>query len=607
MMEARNGFDKDEAFSVFEAMRPDHGEKIDRVAIATYSLDLVAVAAMMLSTGPAGDEELDAGPLSLIDALRDLTPRMTILHQKGRLVAAKRHHGVLHLMDGMLKAVAPERRSSWHPKALLGRYLGPGDAVTWRLWIGSRNMTGGLDREAGLLLVGRTVRLRAGLKDFSVPLLEMFRDVQWPAQVWTELQSVKWEGPPETRLRRIHWRSQGAQVQFITALPGEYSTTVVSPFVDKAGLGRLALGRNSLLKLLTTQVAGAGVAGASSARIRVVGPPSYEDAVDVSAAGESADGEAPKPTAPAGLHAKLVLKRSSMVNRLWIGSANATSRGLSGPNAEVMVELDVADTYADAIEAYWDVGQVLQDVETDPAKLELEMQERALDEALQAILTTEFKISTVGEGAILEVDRPLDDFLKLYDLSSRLFTLPEPELAWHVGSNFVQLAEKPIPLSLMTDLVCFRATAKANPQISREWAQRVIFRFDVAKRDRAAQAAYIGSKLRQWLSSQLTGIQPTESETWDGRGKGGGHPPSTSALDHLRTFTIENVLSAWAKNPNEFEARAMEMAEVLKSFELEKDSMDEDSRAQLKRDLDALMPFWAALEKCLKPGRRRGA
>lgn len=607
-MEARNGFDKDEAFSIFEAMRPDQGETIDRVAISTYSLDLVAVAAMMLSVGPAGDEELDAGPLSLLDALRDLGPRMTILHQKGRLVAAKRHHGVLHLMDGMLKAVVPEQRSSWHPKAVLARYLTSRDFATWRLWVGSRNMTGGLDREAGLLLVGRTGRrVRAGKSSLSAPIIWLFKAAQWPEPVWEELSHVRWEGPAGTRLREIHFRDQGSKTRFISALPGERSTVVITPFVDMVGLGGLDVGRDAELKLLTTQAAAARLANADNAKIRVLSPPSYGETVDVSAAGESADGEAPKPFAPSGLHAKIVLKRSATKNRLWIGSANTTSRGLAGPNAEIMVELDVADAYANALETFWDHGREFEAEELDPADLELEKQERALDDALQAVLTTTFRISTIGNLTVMAADRVLDDFLKLYELSSHLFTLPASEAIWQVGSHSVQLADQPILLSHHTDLVCFRATAKVNANVSREWAQRVTFPFDVEKRDRAAQAAYIGSRLRQWLSSQLTGIQPTESETWDGRGKGDGRAPFLFAGDPLRVFTIESVLSAWAKNPDEFERRAKDMAKVLNSFEAEKQGMDDESRAQLQRDLDAIMPFWAALEKCLKPGRRRGA
>ena len=50
-------------------MRPSSEERLDKIAVATYSLDLVAVAALLLSLGKAGEQELEAGPLSLVDAL----------------------------------------------------------------------------------------------------------------------------------------------------------------------------------------------------------------------------------------------------------------------------------------------------------------------------------------------------------------------------------------------------------------------------------------------------------------------------------------------------------------------------------------------------------
>ena len=150
-----SGFARDAAHSVFEALRPSADQTLDRAAFATYSLDLVAVAALVLSLGRAGEQELEAGPLSLVDALETIAPRIDIVFQKDRLKPAARHHGVLHMLDRRLHAVRPPRGASYHPKLALVRYLGPREAVTWKLWLGSRNLTGGLDREAGLLLVGR--------------------------------------------------------------------------------------------------------------------------------------------------------------------------------------------------------------------------------------------------------------------------------------------------------------------------------------------------------------------------------------------------------------------------------------------------------------------
>ena len=55
-----SGFDREAAYSVFEGLRPSADQMLDRAAFATYSLDLVAVAALILSLSRAGEQELEA-------------------------------------------------------------------------------------------------------------------------------------------------------------------------------------------------------------------------------------------------------------------------------------------------------------------------------------------------------------------------------------------------------------------------------------------------------------------------------------------------------------------------------------------------------------------
>src|SRR3954471_18811254 len=102
-----SGFRQEAAYSVFEALRPAHGEELDRVALATYSLDLVAIAALVLSLSEAGEQELEAGPLSLVNALEAIALRIDIVYQKDRLRPADRHYGILHLLDRRLHAIQP--------------------------------------------------------------------------------------------------------------------------------------------------------------------------------------------------------------------------------------------------------------------------------------------------------------------------------------------------------------------------------------------------------------------------------------------------------------------------------------------------------------------
>ena len=67
-----SGFARGAAYSVFEALRPRQDQILDRLALATYTLDLVAIAAFILSLSKAGEQELEAGPLSFVGALKSL-------------------------------------------------------------------------------------------------------------------------------------------------------------------------------------------------------------------------------------------------------------------------------------------------------------------------------------------------------------------------------------------------------------------------------------------------------------------------------------------------------------------------------------------------------
>ena len=68
-MSDQNAFSSRQAYSVFEAMRPGPGLSIDQMACLTYSLDLVAVTAMLISMTGAVDDELSGGPMCLAEAL----------------------------------------------------------------------------------------------------------------------------------------------------------------------------------------------------------------------------------------------------------------------------------------------------------------------------------------------------------------------------------------------------------------------------------------------------------------------------------------------------------------------------------------------------------
>lgn len=591
------GFARDQAWSVFEALRPGPGQTVEKVAVVTYSLDLVAVAGLLLSLGTSGEDEFQAGPLEFADAVRALKDRLVIIHQKGRLKTPTRYRDILHILDGTVRSTNPERGASWHPKAILAKYAAPRGGVSWRLWLGSRNLTGSRDREAGLLLVA-AARKSSAPSGAGPVLRDLFAEADFSAEDFLSLDQVRWLAPTGVRLRRLHWRSLGQTGPLVTPLPRAKSLLAIAPFVDTEGLNSLPPAAER--KLLTTSK-DLALLSPGDFKVRVAGAPSFDEPVEPQ---QPAMGDQPSPFSGAGLHAKLILQRSASINRLWIGSANATRRGLIGPNAELMAEIDVPDGYADALEAYWARGSEPPGIiEDDPQAAATRLAERCLDRALCELHALEFELRLDPDGLALRASASLDGFLSDYRLEVSLTTLDGDRKPWRQGADRVLVAGPELPVRLRTFLVDFHAQDPTTPEVSRTWTQPVDFpQFDPAARDHAALAAYIGpSRFTAWLRAQIEGIETpvTERETWTGLPRERSASVWRDAAVRS-SFTLENVMAAWARDPDAFEKRVPEIDGVLSAYIDGLAELDEQGQAEARASLADMLTFWAALRSALE-------
>lgn len=596
------GFDRDSAWSVFEALRPGPGQTVEKVSVATYSLDLVAVAGLLLALGASSEDEFQAGPLEFADAVRTLKSRVVIIHQKGRLKTPTRYRDILHLLDGMVRAANPEPAASWHPKAILARYGAARGGVSWRLWLGSRNLTGSRDREAGLILIGGAARSTKASETGRV-LRSLFAGADWTPEQFLALDHVRWVAPAGVRFRGLRWRALGSNGHLVGPLPKARSVLAISPFVDDRGLA--ALPKAAERRLLTTSADLANLTP-DDFQVRVAGPPKFDE--PVATVDQDLDGT-PAPFGDGGLHAKLVLQRSARVNRLSIGSANATGRGLIGPNAEVMAEIDVPDAYADALESLWERSpDAPEAAEADTEAATLRAAERRLDRALCALHDMIFGLSLEPAGLTLTASGSLDEFLGSHRLRVSLSTLDNAAREWVIGADAVVLAGPDLPVRLQTILVDFHVESRSLPPISRTWTQPVAFPgFNPADRDRAALAAYIGpSRFAAWLRAQIEGVEASggETETWTGAPRSGAPARSGGALG--RPFTLENVLAAWARDPDVFEQRIPEIDGVLRAY-VDGLADLEEPQAEAARDaMREILTFWDALGSTLGLEGRHG-
>ena len=596
-----SGFARDAAHSVFEALRPSADQTLDRAAFATFSLDLVAVAALVLSLGRAGEQELEAGPLSLVDALETIAPRIDVVFQKDRLKPAARHHGVLHMLDRRLHAVQPPRGASYHPKLALVRYLGPREAVTWKLWLGSRNLTGGQDREAGLLLVGR-LGGSGGRRVSAIAAMagDLLEPAAWISGFATELASVRWRAPEGVTLRGFQWRRAGERKPFVAALRGANRTVAISPFVDDFGC--MAFNGCPANLLLTTFNAAAALKARADVAVAVCRPPIFDVAMPVEPpAAPPAVDDVSLPE-PAGVHAKLLLRQKGETNRLWLGSANLTRRGMDGPNAELLVELDLPADDAKALAAYAeDAAPFDRDaVEHDGDLASLRAAERALDDAIAVVVEAKMELSRGRGGLMLTSGTPFDQFLSGHRLQAWLLTRPDAFATWPTGALSILLVPGGVALKLETVLVCFRAERLERDCPPRTWAQAVSFPgHDADARDRAATAAYIGlAGASAWLRAQLEGVVAVEAVTWTGAPRWGGS--EFAGAGDVLPLALEEVLAAWARNPPEFETRARRLDDTLAALgvELAQASGEERDEMAIARWAE-VEAFWAAIRAAI--------
>lgn len=597
-----SGFARDAAHSVFEALRPSVDQTLDRAAFATYSLDLLAIAALVLSLGRAGEQELEAGPLSLVDAFATVAPRIDIVVQKDRLKPAARHYGVLHILDRRIHAVQPPRGASYHPKLALVRYLGPGQAVTWKVWLGSRNLTGGQDREAGLLLVGR-LGGKSGKRMPSIAAMvgDLLHPVPWISGSVAELASVRWRAPDGVTLRGFQWRRSGERKPFKMALRGATRTIAISPFVDDAGCRAFDGCLANLL--LTTSDAAASLKSRGDVAVTICRSPTFEVTVPVEPPTAPPAIDDVSLAEPSGVHAKLFLRQKGSINRLWIGSANLTRRGLDGPNAELLAELDVPTEVAEDLTRYVKDGEPFdrKAVEFDPELMTRRAAERALDDAMLIVVGAEMELSRGPDGMRLTSKTSFDEFLTGHSLEVWLLTRSDAVAAWPSGAKWVLLVPGAVPLKSETVLVCFRAERRTRDCAPRTWAQAVPFPgHDADARDRAATAAYIGlAGASAWMRAQLEGIVGVEQATWTGAQRWAGSE-FAGAGEEL-PLALEEVLAAWARDPDEFETRAGRLEETLAALgtELAQLPNEEQDNAAIARWTE-IEQFWAAIRVAIR-------
>ena len=594
---------QDDRISIFGALRPGSGRAVSRAVVTTYSLDLIAMLGLVLALGDDVETEFEASPLGLVKAFERMRGRLLVLHQLGRVVAPSAHRTVLPLLDTMVCAVdSNERYESWHPKTALVRYDSD-SGVEWRFWIGSRNLTGSTDRDAGLVLVTSKSKSAREVPDICGLAKGLLSDANFTTTELAELSSARWLAPSGVSVRSILWRLHGKRCRFINQplLADAERGCAISPFIDKGGLSEVMKSGAPALALLTTEMAGSGCAPFNGVRFCIDPTPDPSAEVSVEQQQDHGVGEFNE-TPSTGIHAKLLAVSKGNRTTLMLGSANLTGRGLNGPNAEAVAILDIENpALVDSLYAFVDGGIELVTVDVDTTKdKEKERAERELDDLISQFLECRFSLAYRDDGQYLLIDETGDEAQRLARFEVSPFLDPNAWTVIQPGAQSIRLLPNAPPTSEQTSLANFRARSLGSPEVSRTWVQTLeVEGVDLERRDRALLARYVGAnRFREWLRSLLDGVDGTGGQRWSDE-----NDPlcqRNPSVQLAQIFTLETMLAAWARDPKAFESRVAGMMAMLDSFREEFASIpDDQERVSALDDIEEVRPFLEAVHNAI--------
>ena len=569
--------------SYLDAIRPEPAWRTDYAFLASYSADLVAMVAALLSLAGLDDDRGSGSKVDLANAVDQLADRVRLVVQAGRLVAPAKTPRILTILDRYVREVQlDETTASWHPKAVLAKHVQQdAEGKEWRLWIGSRNLTRDLAWDVGLTLIGRSDGQGSdvpGLSDLAAALAEQaaLPGIS-PQTIRRELQQVRWVVPAGCSINSLRLLNETSPRGLPPAPNRVDRLVVISPFLDgtivralgkwgTAETPRIIVSTRSELAKLASQT-GEPLAAYSELLFLDAPTPDEQVAGDVSDR-ENANSEDEKPE-PRTLHAKVVFAQSGVRRLLWTGSANATQRGWNGPNREVVAELEVSPEVANGLESFvTEIAKTVRFEELgDPDEPD----------------TTEERLETARK----HVAAAWDVKQQLVDLAPCLMAAVDPNppdaeitlsvgllagnaVVWTRGATSIQLPA--VSPADVTELVWCRLSLEDS---SICWLQRAPL--DPAPdddRDRQALARYLDPRtFLQWIRSLLTGESDGEGGgDWDGESR---TPPRRGKLDVVPTWwapTMEEVLRAWSRDPNSLKLIDRKVRHFLKLYQEQTES-----------------------------------
>lgn len=557
-----------------DVLRPDYGQVVDYALLSTYSADLVAVVASLLALSGLDDDRGSGSKVDFANAYDQLKDRVRILVQAGQLGVPSKKLPVLVLLDRFIKEIQLTSNGVWHPKLALVKFKSDPEAeespasskqTSWRLWLGSRNLSRSLDWDAGLVLTGGESGAEVpGIVKLAAELASRADNFAVPAShIKKELASVRWSAPAGVTVEDISLWLPSTAPDIPSPPFGLEQLWLVSPFLDGGALksfgqwGSKHTPRTLLATLpdLAKMNQQTGKPLAKFSEILAFDMPDDHD--------ENFKLEALKPDMPGsqleeqisesddervearGLHAKLILARHQQGYTLWLGSANATTAAWNGKNAEAMAKLAVSDlTIINGLLEFIKLATPVP-LSRLPGPVIEDADDHLLDEARQQVISRwQVKQRRQSNSYELYGDSPPHPDSSEITLAVGLLT--GDLIDWPRGKMI--LALPPVPKALETEFVQVRLTLH----------QRVCTWVQIApltpppdeERDLQALARYLSPRaFLLWLRAMLK-----VADVGDGGGDWDTPPGFARAQKSNKPFdgwapTLEEILKAWSRNP----------------------------------------------------------
>lgn len=581
-----------------DELRPERNETVRLALFATYSVDLSAIAALLLALIGRNNEKGSGAAIDFAEAVDQLRDRVRIIIQRGRIARPIALPKVAGILDQFVVEQAhDERARSWHPKIALVAYEGPKDAIHWKLWIGSRNLTRSQDLEVGVLLDGQAKRGKGRTRLMGIGGLgaSLARAAgRSDALVISEmLEAVWWEAPDGLKLRAIlDGLEEGVALAVGPPAGVIDGVTIVSPFLSTKFLhmaGRWGpSGARTLVSSMPALVDMANRSGAPLAAFSSLFAYAAPDEIIEEKAPETPkaltpDDDEAEPQ-PLALHAKLFAFHQGDTTTVRVGSANATDRAWAGRNSEVMIEFEASDAFNPGLDFL--VGKAT------PVTLDELVQSKSVNTGEADALEESRKMLMASWDPILRRDG--DHFVldartapQLADASHRLSVghANGDLLTWPEAGTRLNLGM--IPLSIQSAFIQVRVCSSAA--VSVRWMQCVTVDPPLdTKRDLAALASHMGLRaFHAWMRAMLGGeTVPIGDVAWDEDRGGSATDRETLGYERL---TLEDILNAWARDEKAF-------ARADKHFAPYVDALlahDGNLTPTEKKDLGELAKIWA--------------